>query len=826
MEKRNEKKALVCALCLGLACSSNLGMLNIHAVETKAPETVATKSDETQETWVNLDGFSAVLQNAIKRGYSNKIKDGKVNVEAISSLEIEKETITNLDEGLKGIEKLHQLKSLTISACKNLDGEVILPKIESLETLVISDCGITNINLENLPNLINLNVGGNKLESIDLENNKELSYLNASYNKFKSLDLSSYPEIARLDIQHNQLESINLNNNEKLGTLSVSFNNLSDLDVSKCVNLTTLNVDNNPLTVLDISNNTKLKTVNAFNTGKKGLLKEIKLGSEYPNLTEFTFYNNSVESFDFNKLTSKSIITVEGYYNKLKYADLSGIQSRKTSTSFYLSGNNLLGYDLGENFNGTLDITGQLPTDVEMNEKGEVNLADYGLTTKDFKNVKNVNGKCDYNSETGVFSNIKDTEITYDFESSGKSMNVTMYVTQKINENSWVKEPSIADCDILSGAKPTAEAKYGDVVFKYGKDDKTFDYDEPNSVGTWYMKAYVYKGENYTGLESKPIKFEVTKATGSVSITFKKEWLEGETPNKPEITSKTYDESQIHVAYRKKDSNEKFDTIPTTVGTYELIVTCDENEYYYGKEIKREFTIKKQTQEEINMVVNIGDHDYFSLSTLGIELTPENETEIKESLEGATYENGKFININGNVVTFHYTLGNTICNYNLEIVRNSNQPVIVTMDIKAETDKDGNIYLKDLNLKNYKDEYASDIKYSCAGARFDNGKFYGFVNDKFIFAYNVNDKLTYQYRVTITKDNTVVAPDVKPEEPTNPVKPTKPTETKPAENKDKPKDAVVKDTSKTSQDHTAGLMMGFITLAGAIIVTNKKHEKE
>ena len=823
MEKRNEKKAVVCALCLGLACSSNLGMLNIYAVETKAPETVATKSDETQETWVNLDEFSAVLQNAIKRGHSNKIKDGKVNVEAISSLEIEKETITNLDEGLKGIEKLHQLKSLTISACKNLDGEVILPKIESLETLVISDCGITNINLENLPNLINLNVGGNKLESIDLDNNKELSYLNASYNKFKSLDLSSYPEIARLDIQHNQLESINLNNNEKLGTLSVSFNNLSDLDVSKCVNLTTLNVDNNPLTVLDISNNTKLKTVNAFNTGKKGLLKEIKLGSEYPNLTEFTFYNNSVESFDFNKLTSKSIITVEGYYNKLKYADLSGIQSRKTSTSFYLSGNNLLGYKLGENFNGTLDITGQLPTDIEMNEKGEVNLADYGLTTKDFKNVKNVNGKCDYNSETGVFSNIKDTEITYDFESSGKSMNVTMYVTQKINENSWVKEPSIADCDIFSGAKPTAEAKYGDVVFKYGKDDKTFDYDEPNSVGTWYMKAYVYKGENYTGLESKPIKFEVTKAMGSVSITFKKEWSEGETPKKPEITSKTYDESQIHVAYRKKDSNEKFDTIPTTVGTYELIVTCDENEYYYGKEIKREFTIKKQTQEEINMVVNIGDHDYFSLSTLGIELIPENETEIKESLEGATYENGKFININGNVVTFHYTLGNTICNYNLEIVRNSNQPVIVTMDIKAETDKDGNIYLKDLNLKNYKDEYASDIKYSYAGARFDNGKFYGFVNDKFIFAYNVNDKLTYQYRVTITKDNTVVAPDVKPEEPTKPVKPT---ETKPAENKDKPKDAVVKDTSKTSQDHTAGLMMGFITLAGAVIITNRKHEKE
>ena len=64
----------------------------------------------------------------------------------------------------------------------------------------------------------------------------------------------------------------------------------------------------------------------------------------------------------------------------------------------------------------------------------------------------------------------------------------------------------------------------------------------------------------------------------------------------------------------------------------------------------------------------------------------------------------------------------------------------------------------------------------------------------------------------------MIAPDVKPEEPA-----------KPADNKgdkDKPKDAVVKDTSATTQDHTAGLLMGFVTLAGAVIITNKKHEKE
>ena len=157
MKKRNEKKAVVCALCLGLACSSNLGMLNIHAVETKAPETVATKSDETQETWVDLDEFSTVMQNAIKKGYSNNIKDGKVNVEKIFTLTIEDETITSLDDNLNGFEKLSQLKRLYIF-CKNLSGEVTLPKIEGLVTLEISDNNITKLNIENLPDLIDLTI--------------------------------------------------------------------------------------------------------------------------------------------------------------------------------------------------------------------------------------------------------------------------------------------------------------------------------------------------------------------------------------------------------------------------------------------------------------------------------------------------------------------------------------------------------------------------------------------------------------------------------------------------------------------------------------------
>lgn len=53
-------------------------------------------------------------------------------------------------------------------------------------------------------------------------------------------------------------------------------------------------------------------------------------------------------------------------------------------------------------------------------------------------------------------------------------------------------------------------------------------------------------------------------------------------------------------------------------------------------------------------MVNIGVHDYFKLSTLGIKLTSENEKEMIASLKGATYKNGKVTGIIGDFVTFYY----------------------------------------------------------------------------------------------------------------------------------------------------------------------------
>ena len=50
---------------------------------------------------------------------------------------------------------------------------------------------------------------------------------------------------------------------------------------------------------------------------------------------------------------------------------------------------------------------------------------------------------------------------------------------------------------------PSAEAKFGDVVFTYSdKQDGTYKNEAPENAGTWYVKAAVAGTENYTGLEA------------------------------------------------------------------------------------------------------------------------------------------------------------------------------------------------------------------------------------------------------------------------------------------------------------------------------------
>ena len=80
--------------------------------------------------------------------------------------------------------------------------------------------------------------------------------------------------------------------------------------------------------------------------------------------------------------------------------------------------------------------------------------------------------------------------------------------------NTWVEELSITGWTYNEKANvPTAKAQYGEVSFTYSSEENgTYTREVPKNAGTWYVKATVEGTENYAGLTSAPVAFEIAKA--------------------------------------------------------------------------------------------------------------------------------------------------------------------------------------------------------------------------------------------------------------------------------------------------------------------------
>lgn len=81
-------------------------------------------------------------------------------------------------------------------------------------------------------------------------------------------------------------------------------------------------------------------------------------------------------------------------------------------------------------------------------------------------------------------------------------------------QNTWTEELSITGWTYNEKANaPTATAQFGDVTFTYSSEENgTYTNEVPVNAGTYYVKATVTGTENYTGLESAPVPFEIAKA--------------------------------------------------------------------------------------------------------------------------------------------------------------------------------------------------------------------------------------------------------------------------------------------------------------------------
>lgn len=104
-------------------------------------------------------------------------------------------------------------------------------------------------------------------------------------------------------------------------------------------------------------------------------------------------------------------------------------------------------------------------------------------------------------------------------DSNFKGASATLEFAISKTTNEWTSELSIKDWTYgQTASTPTAEAKYGNVVFTYSdSEDGTFTTDTPTTAGTWYVKATVAGNDNYNGLESIK-EFTIYKAMPSYEL--------------------------------------------------------------------------------------------------------------------------------------------------------------------------------------------------------------------------------------------------------------------------------------------------------------------
>lgn len=199
--------------------------------------------------------------------------------------------------------------------------------IEAVETLDVSDCGISSLaGIKYFKSLKVLDCSDNNLKTLDLSDNKYLTKVDCGGNKLTSIDVTENDELETLICDDNKLTSINVIYNDELVTLDVSDNELTSLNVTKNVKLKKLDCSHNKLTSLNVTKNEKLRELDcSYNSLAYVDLSGTSISSKSKvNCNDQTVYVEMAYSIDLEKLTGVDAddITVVSVNGKKKGYDV------------------------------------------------------------------------------------------------------------------------------------------------------------------------------------------------------------------------------------------------------------------------------------------------------------------------------------------------------------------------------------------------------------------------------------------------------------------------------------------------------------------------
>ena len=141
-----------------------------------------------------------------------------------------------------------------------------------LSHLFVSDAMLTQLDVTQMPSLVNLNCSKNELTTLDISRCVKLnSILCFSNNITQIKGLSSATQLKRLICNENALSTLDLPKSTALEFIDCAQNNLPTLDLSKAPNLKTLVCSKNQIATLDLSQTPDLVALSCGDNVLQGL---------------------------------------------------------------------------------------------------------------------------------------------------------------------------------------------------------------------------------------------------------------------------------------------------------------------------------------------------------------------------------------------------------------------------------------------------------------------------------------------------------------------------------------------------------------------------
>ena len=227
-------------------------------------------------------------------------------------------TELDLDNNKQLIEidcRVNKLTKLSISGCsklKKLDcsynelTSLNLSFNKALEELHAYSNKLTKVNIENVKTLTLIDVEDNQLTSLDrIVNNPGLKYLFITNNPITKIDVTKCPVLESIYCSGTKIKALDVTKCPKLKDLESRQTNLTAIDVTKCPELVHLDVTLNKITALNVTKNTKLEWLKAANNG----ITAIDV-SKNPALLVLEFDGNLIGKIDVSKNTKLSRLTL------------------------------------------------------------------------------------------------------------------------------------------------------------------------------------------------------------------------------------------------------------------------------------------------------------------------------------------------------------------------------------------------------------------------------------------------------------------------------------------------------------------------------------